>query len=127
MFPDAAGWPSDPRFLPRRDIPIQRRGSPIPYYHFHVRGAGFDFFDEEGAVCRDAVQAHAQACWLARETLLDAIEEDRAPRDARVEVTDRAGATLFIVPVAMSIPSAARSTLARLAASARRRSEAQGH
>jgi hypothetical protein len=99
----------------------------MSFYHFHVRGPGFEFVDREGAVCRDDRQAHAQALWLARETLLDAIEEERAPRGARIEVTDRAGETLFIVPIAMSIPSAARATLARLADGARRRSDAHRH
>ena len=83
----------------------------MPIYHFHVKGDADSFIDETGAVCRDQAQAHAQALWVARETLLDALEDGRIPRRAVVEVTDRAGNTLFLVPLCLSLPSVSLSEL----------------
>lgn len=99
----------------------------MPFYHFHVRGAGLDFSDCEGAVCRDDAQAHAQALWIARETLLDAFEEGRSARAARIEVADPAGNLLFVVPVWMSIPAEPRAALVRLSAAGRHRPDARNH
>ena len=99
----------------------------MPFYHFHVRGAGLDFSDLDGAVCRDDAQAHAQALWIAREALLDAFEEGRAVHTARVEVADPAGNPLFVVPVWLSIPAEPRAALANLAAAARRSCDARKH
>ena len=84
----------------------------VPIYHFHVKGDADAFIDETGAVCRDQAQAHAQALWVARETLLDALEDGRIPRRAVVEVTDRAGNPLFLVPLCLSLPSLSLSDLA---------------
>ena len=84
----------------------------MPIYHFHVKGDSDSFLDETGAVCRDQAQAHAQALWVAREMLLDALEDGRVPRRAVVEVTDRAGKTLFLVPLCLSLPSVSLADLA---------------
>ena len=92
----------------------------MPFYHFHIRGGGIDFVDEAGADCRDDVQALAQAQWIARETLLDAIEERSVPRRAAVEVKDRAGRSLFLVPIALALPAPTVADLARCAGAARR-------
>ncbi|HEX8191468.1 MAG TPA: hypothetical protein VF552_01075 [Allosphingosinicella sp.] len=93
----------------------------MPFYHFHVRGGGIDFVDEAGADCRDDVQALAQAQWIARETLLDGLEEGARPGRATVEVQDRAGRTLCLVPVAFALPAPTIADLARCTAAARRR------
>ena len=95
----------------------------MPVYHFHIRGAGLDFRDEEGAVCRDDVQAHAQASWVAREALLDSLEDGHLPRSAVVEVVGAAGGWLLTVPVWLSIPAGTRDGLARTVLAERRRRE----
>jgi hypothetical protein len=93
----------------------------MPFYHFHIRGGGIDFVDEAGADCRDEVQALAQAQWIARESLLDQLEEGAMPRRARIEVQDRAGRTLFLVPVALALPAPTIADLARCGDTARRK------
>lgn len=93
----------------------------MPFYHFHIRGGGIDFVDEAGADCRDDAQALAQAQWIARESLLDALEEGAMPRRARVEVKDRSGRTRFLVPVALALPAPTVADLARCTAAARRK------
>ena len=93
----------------------------MPFYHFHIRGGGIDFVDEAGADCRDEVQALAQAQWIARESLLDLLEDGAMPRRARIEVKDRSGRTLFLVPVALALPAPTIADLSRCADVARRK------
>lgn len=93
----------------------------MPFFHFHIRGGGIDFIDEAGADCRDEVQALAQAQWIAREALLDTLEEGRTPARARVEVMDRSGRTHFLVPVALALPTPTVADLARCAGTDRRK------
>lgn len=92
----------------------------MPFYHFHVRGGGIDFVDEAGADCRDDAQALAQAQWIARETLLDAIGDARIPRRAVVEVSDRSGRAHFVVPVALALPAYLLAELTERAVAERR-------
>lgn len=91
----------------------------MPFFHFHLRGGGLDFVDEQGADCRDLAQAHAQARWIAREALLDALEEGRQPRRAVVEVADAAGRTRLVVPLALALPAPTLAEFGRLAAAVR--------